>query len=1306
MLSSKTTPGGRQTKDITALASTPTTVAAQFLSVSKRVADSINSTSRPSTSTSGKIPTLPALPTLSPLISSFNASPTSTVASTTSTKTPAQIGRSNSAKEPRGITINTSLNTTSSRPSSARKPVKYGPVSPRISTSPINSATIEVSAPKVPAPAKVLSHPLVMQGNNGSDLRSINPIAVKKSQDGIVCSNNSDQDIAVPSGGTTVTQNAHHLVAHSNVEGSRRVSITNAISNTNKNQHNGGIGGINSLAHGLHLPTPPHGNGNSTPSNKGGMSLLNVTVTSNGSSGNGSSNSAHQDGQSKCKRGFLGLKSPLMNIKKRGSDTSIKDNICTPSSPSLSTTASLKDGPLSSSSLKDNHGTCELTSPKRGLFSPASFSSSKTSHRLVYHNQHRSVRREHQDPLLGHHYHQHHQYQPSRSCFHATERELLPLHHYENEDFALWIRSATQARQVVSGVDVDDQGEVMSSGSSTHSASSSTKSDKKKLYPELEDLAILEEILDFSLIILMRASASLYPYIYGAHSKMVKVYVPWQRLQPKDRPCDPVRNARDYQSVVMGDIGEAIEIMTEIYEQEVRPFGHPDNQSRDTKQHFGPQYGTYVRPPGHLRRRSNTYSGSQHPNSASSGESKKGAMAQLLNTIGITNSNSSGTQKCLSPTTLRAMAAEMTSITHSNNSHLSTSLPLHPQLHHRPAPIQTAPVILLSQTQHQQPKEPRQHRRRSSVSIVRTSMASLGKNFMKSMPSPNILNSAPVVQPQNQSSSDGYTSASYSFLDDASMSSATSAQSMPVPMPTRQSQHVTSLHSAIEAHSSFTITSASQSSDHHHHQGSSNLSFPASLQSIFGFKSPLASTSQHSHHGHSLAGSDASPFVSSPQLSSGPILSRQEERQMKLEANWRADITHRKAALRAWCCHRFTELYEFSLSTTCSLEGEFKDLYRIISSIVDVNRTDRSHEALAWELERTRSDEQPFKLRYSQYRTVAPTSEEIDQANKTVAAEFQAVYDSVDDSNVLPPNKDAAMPDATSLHINTIPPTPRLYGPGVFSPAVSSHHHDLEHHQFDDEVSSAYDNMEFYRLQEHPLWEPLLDRITKFDSTHHSLDPRNIFQFLRRMSVDDEPLHLLSDALRNELLAVLWVIERCVRERPDFQQSPTWFRLSSSASAVQAVYRAGGILAYLKDLRAQNNGKDPILCVHPVTLTGYFKRLLKEAGGLLLKETTGLFVELVRPTTDNGDFWNLEQLSRIDRTLLFRVICLDKNRGEVFMRISRIMAMILERAPEDMELDAFALSKMVQVVELSGVLDLKALKRWNGAWSAIILGYM
>lgn len=78
------------------------------------------------------------------------------------------------------------------------------------------------------------------------------------------------------------------------------------------------------------------------------------------------------------------------------------------------------------------------------------------------------------------------------------------------------------------------------------------------------------------------------------------------------------------------------------------------------------------------------------------------------------------------------------------------------------------------------------------------------------------------------------------------------------------------------------------------------------------------------------------------------------------------------------------------------------------------------------------------------------------------------------------------------------------------------------------------------------------------------------------------------------------------------------------------------------------------------------------------------------------DFWNLEKLSRIDRALLYRIICLDYNRGRVFLRISRVMEQILESSPKDMELDAFALSKMVQVVELSGVLDLKALRRWNG----------
>ena len=57
-----------------------------------------------------------------------------------------------------------------------------------------------------------------------------------------------------------------------------------------------------------------------------------------------------------------------------------------------------------------------------------------------------------------------------------------------------------------------------------------------------------------ALIILMRASASLYPYIYGAHSKMIRVYVPWQRLQVKqsgisvrDSSCLPKQHFRDSQ---------------------------------------------------------------------------------------------------------------------------------------------------------------------------------------------------------------------------------------------------------------------------------------------------------------------------------------------------------------------------------------------------------------------------------------------------------------------------------------------------------------------------------------------------------------------------------------------------------------------------------------------------------------------------------------------------------------------------------------------------------------------------------------
>ncbi|KAF9131701.1 hypothetical protein BGW39_001454 [Mortierella sp. 14UC] len=172
---------------------------------------------------------------------------------------------------------------------------------------------------------------------------------------------------------------------------------------------------------------------------------------------------------------------------------------------------------------------------------------------------------------------------------------------------------------------------------------------------------------------------------------------------------------------------------------------------------------------------------------------------------------------------------------------------------------------------------------------------------------------------------------------------------------------------------------------------------------------------------------------------------------------------------------------------------------------------------------------------------------------------------------------------------------------------------------------SAYENMDLFGLQRHPVWDPLMDRLTKFDTTHHELDARNIFHFFRRMSLDSPTAYA--------------------------QQSPMWFRLSSSANAVQAIFQAGGVILYLKELQQKDSKKrDPIQTVHPVTLKGYFKRLLKDCGGLLLKETTALFVELARPATDNG-----EKLSRIDRALLYRVICLDYNRGRVFLRISRVM---------------------------------------------------
>ncbi|KAF9938759.1 hypothetical protein BGZ65_012254 [Modicella reniformis] len=355
--------------------------------------------------------------------------------------------------------------------------------------------------------------------------------------------------------------------------------------------------------------------------------------------------------------------------------------------------------------------------------------------------------------------------------------------------------------------------------------------------------------------------------------------------------------------------------------------------------------------------------------------------------------------------------------------------------------------------------------------------------------------------------------------------------------------------------------------------------------------------------------------------------STQEKRQ-HMEYRWRVDIIRRKAHLRGWACRCFVDLYHFSLTTKMvSLEDEFKDLYRIIRAIVDVdsNADERSHDVLLSTIAKARElDKEPFKLRYGRYKTKAPTAKEIREANEEAAKRFEAEY--TEDSSVARRISLTEKDDSASMILEL----DDCVAPSWLMNTRRSDElwRELDGFNYDDlsssqTPSSAYDCMEFYGLQRHPIWEPLLDRLTKFDTTHHELDARNIFQFFRRMSLYSpvvvDAQHLLSDEARDEMLAVLWVLEKCVRERPDYQHSPTWFRLSSSTSAVQAVYDAGGVIPYLKDLREKDpNGRDPILTVHPVTLTGYFKRLLKESGGLLLKESTSLFVELARPATDNG----------------------------------------------------------------------------------------
>ncbi|KAF9145733.1 hypothetical protein BG015_011793, partial [Linnemannia schmuckeri] len=860
--------------------------------------------------------------------------------------------------------------------------------------------------------------------------------------------------------------------------------------------------------------------------------------------------------------------------------------------------------------------------------------------------------------------------------------KTMPTSYYEDEAFGLWIRPNHEARTTISGADVEKAEKEGRDNNNNDAYSYPNAEAKETNRPELEDMEVLEEVLDFSIIILMRASANLYPFIASAHLKSIPFNILWRSLQYKEHNFrnHNIRTLKEYQDYVMADIGCAIQAMNEIYDQQERPFGHPDNFARDTKPRPGVRSPPVIMPPNR-------------------------AIQPTTNNNSNSNSIQSKGPSC--------HGSGMFSINTNNGGHLfSNGSNLHIQSPQKRPLIQQQALLTPSSAASPFKK----HRRHTSVPGGRPTISSMITSIKQSIPSPISLHS---VHPARSSSVEGgYSHPYYSSYPDGTAF----LSGLPAGTPTWYSQagspeppnQPSSTHSFTTSFLSST-SSGGCSSSNSNYSGGSHYSFSSvggedggggggffsqSIQTMINsFRhSTIGGGGRGSTAGDSLVSSASSQFMTHPpNLAISPIpLTKQEKKRLHLENQWRVDIMRRKAHLRGWACRAFMTLYEFSLqSAASSLHEEFKDMYRIIRAIVEVDATatEKSHEALAMVLAQAQERErEPFQLRYSQYSTPAPTEKEIHEANEEAVRRFEADF------------KEEAYKEVSAARAAEVVTTPQmtrevLGGVGhtpSLTPCSSTFSSPTT---LSTSCYSAYENMDLFGLQRHPIWDPLMDRLTKFDTTHHELDARNIFHFFRRMSLDSpsvsEPScqNLLADESRDELLAVLWTLEKCVRERPDAQQSPTWFRLSSSASAVQAIFQAGGVIPYLKELQQKDlRHRDPIQTVHPVTLTGYFKRLLKDCGGLLLKETTALFVELARPATDNGDFWNLEKLSRVDRALLYRVICLDYNRGRVFLQISRLMEQILESSPKDMELDAFALSKMVQVVELSGVLDIKALR--------------
>ncbi|KAI8605573.1 hypothetical protein EDD21DRAFT_401113, partial [Dissophora ornata] len=317
------------------------------------------------------------------------------------------------------------------------------------------------------------------------------------------------------------------------------------------------------------------------------------TASSHSTSSSESSSSTHDDGQShhpnqqqQSKGGNFGQKigdflsiGGSLGSKKRGSDTSIRVGGTSPA-PSPSTIFSSTAKNSFGSSFGKKEVSTSPSTPKSSLLSKVF--GSQQQQQSYPNSAGTDSLRDYDSTLRG------------SAPWNATDdskivnwemNKSVPSSDYENEAFALWIRPNIQARTVISGADVENAEKAALNDDVTNR----DEERRKKYRPELEDMKVLEEVLDFAIIILMRASASLYPFIARAHSKSIPINFHWKTLQYEDRSWRhyTIRTLKEYQDYVMADIGCAIQAMIEIYDQQERPYSHPDNMGRDTKPHAG-----------------------------------------------------------------------------------------------------------------------------------------------------------------------------------------------------------------------------------------------------------------------------------------------------------------------------------------------------------------------------------------------------------------------------------------------------------------------------------------------------------------------------------------------------------------------------------------------------------------------------------------------------------------------------------------------------------------------------------------------